>query len=90
MIDLKPRPLPLLTAELPGTGGAIKVAPSDFVVEEVPAYLPSGSGPHLYVWIEKRQLTTEEAVKLVAAAAGIAARDVGYASQKDQQALTRQ
>lgn len=90
MIDLKPRPLPLLTAELPGTGGAIKVAPSDFVVEEVPAYLPSGSGPHLYVWIEKRQLTTEEAVKLVAAAAGIAARDVGYAGQKDRQALTRQ
>ncbi len=89
-LDLRPRPLPLLTADLPGTGGSIKVAPSDFVVEELPAYLPSGSGPHLYVWIEKRQLTTEEAVKLVAAAAGIAARDVGYAGQKDRQALTRQ
>lgn len=90
MMDLRPRPLPLLTAELPGTGGAIKISPEDFVVEEVPAYLPSGSGPHLYVWIEKRQLTTEEAVKLVAGAAGIAPRDVGYAGQKDRQALTRQ
>jgi len=89
-LDLLPRPLPLLTADLPGTGGTIKVSPEDFVVEELPAYLPSGEGQHLYLWIEKRQLTTQDAVKLIAQATGVPERDIGYAGQKDRQALTRQ
>jgi len=88
--DLRPRPLPLLTADLPGTGGTIKVSPEDFVVDELPAYLPNNCGQHLYLWIEKRQLTTQEAVKLIALAAGLSERDIGYAGQKDRQALTRQ
>lgn len=89
-LDLLPRPLPLLTADLPGTGGTIKITPEDFVVDELPAYLPSGDGQHLYLHIEKRQLTTQDAVKLIAAAANIPERDIGYAGQKDRQALTRQ
>ena len=44
---------PLLTADLPGLGGRIKVVPEDFEVEEIPAYQPSGSGDFLYLWIEK-------------------------------------
>jgi tRNA pseudouridine13 synthase len=53
-LDLAPRPLPLTTSALPGTGGEAKVSPEDFLVEELPAYLPSGAGEHLYLWIEKR------------------------------------
>ena len=33
-----------------------------FVVEEVPAYVPSGQGEHTYLWIEKTDLTTFEAL----------------------------
>jgi tRNA pseudouridine13 synthase len=89
-LDLRPRPLPLITADLAGTGGTIKVTPEDFVVEELPAYLPSGDGQHLYVWIEKRDLTTLDVARLLAHAVGTSERNVGYAGQKDRTALTRQ
>ncbi|MCA1664206.1 MAG: tRNA pseudouridine(13) synthase TruD, partial [Myxococcales bacterium] len=36
----------LLTRELPGTGGLHKATPEDFVVDELPAYAPSGEGGH--------------------------------------------
>lgn len=80
----------LVTRDLPGTGGLHKAVPEDFIVEEIPAYLPSGEGPHTFLYIEKRGLDTDEAVTRVAAALGVAARDVGVAGQKDRQALTRQ
>jgi len=35
---------PYLTADIPGTGGVIKESPDDFIVTEIPAYEPSGSG----------------------------------------------
>jgi hypothetical protein len=35
-----------LTASLPGTGGLLKAAPEDFVVEELPAYPATGEGGH--------------------------------------------
>ena len=46
--------LPYLTADLPGIGGQLKAEPEDFLVEEIPLYLPSGQGQHVYVEIEKR------------------------------------
>jgi tRNA pseudouridine13 synthase len=61
-----------------------------FVVEEIPAYAPSGEGEHTYLWIEKRGLTTMEAVRLLASALGVDGRDLGYAGQKDRHATTRQ
>jgi tRNA pseudouridine13 synthase len=61
-----------------------------FVVEEIPAYEPSGGGEHTYLWIEKRGLTTMEAVRRLAALLDVAERDVGYAGQKDRHATTRQ
>jgi len=82
--------IPPFTADLPGTGGLLKVAPEDFVVEEIPAYLPSGRGPHVLATIEKRGLSTFDAVRRVAAALGVAERDVGAAGLKDRQAITRQ
>lgn len=65
-------------------------APETFTVEEVPAYLPTGAGEHTFVWIEKRGLTTLDAVNLLAGRLGVAARDIGYAGMKDRHATTRQ
>jgi tRNA pseudouridine13 synthase len=76
--------------DLAGTGGAYKLTPEDFEVEELPAYLPSGSGDHTFLWIEKRGLTTPEAVQRLAAALGIPAAEAGTAGLKDKQALSRQ
>jgi tRNA pseudouridine13 synthase len=66
------------------------VTPEDFVVEETPAYAPSGEGGHLFVHVEKRLRTTEEVAEALAAAAGVRARDVGYAGRKDRFAVTTQ
>jgi tRNA pseudouridine13 synthase len=65
-------------------------SPDTFIVEEIPAYAPSGDGSHTFLWIEKRGLTTFDAIARVGAAFGVAARDVGYAGMKDKQATTRQ
>lgn len=60
------------------------------MVEEIPAYEPSGTGAHTFVEIEKRDLTTHEAIRRLAQAAGCDPRDVGYAGLKDRHATTRQ
>ena len=69
---------------------AIKQTPEDFEVEEIPAYLPGGTGEHLYLWIEKRGMTTRQAVQKLARAAGKRPGDVGVAGLKDSRAVTRQ
>jgi tRNA pseudouridine13 synthase len=61
-----------------------------FVVNEVPLYEPCGEGPHTYVRIEKMGLTTRDAITVVADRAGVRARDVGTAGQKDKFARTTQ
>jgi tRNA pseudouridine13 synthase len=81
---------PLLTADLPGIGGRIKVRPEDFDVEEISAYQPCGSGPFLYLWVEKRSLGADYFRRQVAGRLGIAAGDVGLAGLKDRHAVTRQ
>jgi tRNA pseudouridine13 synthase len=65
-------------------------SPDRFVVEEIPAYAPSGEGTHTFVWIEKRGLSTFDAIARLGAAFGIAPRDIGHAGMKDRHALTRQ
>jgi tRNA pseudouridine13 synthase len=61
-----------------------------FVVEEIPAYRPVGTGEHTFLWIEKRDLTTPEAEKRLARALGVELREVGHAGMKDRHATTRQ
>lgn len=81
---------PYLTADIPGTGGQIKESPEDFRVDEIPAYEPCGSGEHLYLEIEKRGLTTLDAIRRIAGALRINERDIGYAGMKDAVGVTRQ
>lgn len=83
-------PLPRRTAALPGCGGQIRVHLEDFEVEEVPKYLPSGSGEHLYLWIEKRDVSGTWLKRMLANSLGISARDIGMAGLKDRRAVTRQ
>ncbi|HIJ88607.1 MAG TPA: tRNA pseudouridine(13) synthase TruD [Desulfuromonadales bacterium] len=81
---------PYLTAEIPGIGGTIKEIPEDFLVEEIPAYLPCGSGEHSYLTIEKRGITTLEAISRISKSLKIPERDIGYAGMKDAVGVTRQ
>ena len=79
-----------LTVGLPGTGGRLRTAPEDFEVEEIPAYLPSGQGEHLFLWVEKVGLDTPEAARRIASALGLRTDDVSWAGLKDRVAVTRQ
>ena len=79
-----------LTSELPGIGGSIKQRPDDFMVEEVSLYEPTGNGDHLYLFIEKTDLATTDAARILAKHFDVSQRDVGYAGLKDKRAVTRQ
>ena len=48
------------------------------------------AGPHLYLFIEKRDLTTNAVVRLLADGNGLPTSAIGYAGMKDKFAVTRQ
>lgn len=75
----------------PALGSAVlKAVAEDFQVDEVLDIPLSGNGEHLWLWVEKRDLNTEEAARRLARAAGVPLRNISYAGLKDRQALTRQ
>ncbi|PMR73201.1 tRNA pseudouridine(13) synthase TruD [Billgrantia endophytica] len=80
-----------LDAELgPPPAGDYRATPEDFLVEECLDFVPEGQGEHLWLWIEKRGLTTLDVVRHLARACDVASRAVGYAGMKDRIAVTRQ
>lgn len=83
-------PPTLLTAQLPGIGGTLKERLEDFIVEEIPAYEPSGAGEHLYLWIEKRDMGAEYFQRQIAQRLNIPTGEIGTAGMKDRRAVTRQ
>jgi tRNA pseudouridine13 synthase len=68
----------------------IRQRPADFLVEEIPAYEPSGQGDHAFVTIRKTGLSTMRAVELLAEALGVDPREAGYGGLKDRHAVTTQ
>ena len=74
----------------PVAHAVLKASAEDFQVDEVLDIPLSGSGEHLWLWVEKRELNTEEAARRLARAAEVPLRTVSYAGLKDRQALTRQ
>ena len=78
------------THDVAGIGGVIKQRPEDFLVEELPLYQPSGAGEHIYLFVQKRGMSTLELVNLLATHFGVTKREIGYAGLKDKQAITRQ
>lgn len=68
----------------------LKAVAEDFQVNEVLDIPLTGEGEHLWLWVEKRELNTEEAAKRLARAAGVSLKLISYAGLKDRQALTRQ
>jgi tRNA pseudouridine13 synthase len=81
---------PYATPDWAGCGGRLKASPEDFLVDEVPLYPPSGTGEHLYVRIWKRGLSTQGALRRLSSATGLPLRAMGWAGQKDAQAVTTQ
>ncbi len=68
----------------------LKASADDFQVNEVLEISLSGAGEHLWLWVEKRDLNTEEAARILSRAFGLAQKHISYAGLKDRHALTRQ
>ncbi|MEZ6123447.1 MAG: tRNA pseudouridine(13) synthase TruD [Planctomycetaceae bacterium] len=68
----------------------LKAECEDFQVIERPAYQPSGEGEHLYLWVEKRNVSADELVSKLARHLKVSQRDLGVAGLKDRRAVTRQ
>ena len=82
---------PLATAALPGVGGALRSAPEDFEVRELPAYgADDREGAHLLLTMRKRGLTTDEAVAALTRALELGRGEIGVAGLKDKHAITEQ
>jgi tRNA pseudouridine13 synthase len=89
-MSANPLSVPFAASALPALTGRLGAELEDFQVTEVPAYVPCGEGPHCYLRIRKRGLTTFDAVGALARALGVSPRDVGTAGMKDKWAVTEQ
>jgi tRNA pseudouridine13 synthase len=88
--DTHATPRTFVTHDIPPIGGTIKQRPEDFLVDEIPAYEPCGQGEHIYLLVQKRNLSTLELVHILARHFNVPPSDVGYAGLKDKHAITRQ
>lgn len=82
--------LPRAVPDAPRVFARIKERLTDFVVEEVPAYLPCVEGLHIYLWVEKRDCSGGDLIRRLSAVLGVHPGEVGYAGTKDKRAITRQ
>lgn len=70
--------------------GRIRCAPEDFLVDEQPAFEPSGAGEHVLLHVRKRNTNTDWLARQLARHAGVQPIDVGFAGLKDRDAVTTQ
>lgn len=82
--------LPLVTADVPGIGGEIKVSPEHFEVEEILPYSPCGEGEHVFVRLRRKLWNTADVADQLARVFGLRPVDVGWGGRKDKQAVTTQ
>jgi len=68
----------------------IKHLPDDFIVEERSKIQPGTAGAYTYFLLEKRQVTTPDAIRKLAFASKLPTKMFGYAGNKDKQAVTMQ
>lgn len=67
-----------------------KMAPEDFIVDEILGFEPGGQGEHIWIQVRKTGSNTRDLVDKIAAATGVAGRDIGYSGLKDKWAVTTQ
>ncbi|SFU43832.1 tRNA pseudouridine(13) synthase TruD [Halomonas korlensis] len=70
--------------------GEFRASPEDFRVEECLDFAPEGEGEHLWLWVEKRDLTTAMVARELSRCCEVSSRAVGYSGMKDRVAVTRQ
>ena len=80
----------MITGQVEGTGGRLRLVPEHFAVEEVPLFAPSEEGPHVFVRLTRTGRTTREVVLSLSRVLGCVADTIGYAGLKDKDAVVTQ
>jgi len=75
---------------IPSISADYKTEPADFEVSEELSFLPEGKGEHLYLYIEKSGLSTQEVQQKLVRFFKRPSVDVSFSGMKDRQALTQQ
>ena len=68
----------------------IRTQPEDFRVVESLALEPCGSGEHLFVYVRKKDLATQEVAKQLANHFGVQTSAIGFAGLKDKRSIADQ
>ena len=76
--------------EKPLLTGLLRQQPSDFCVEEMLGFEPEGEGEHVFLWVEKRGLNTQQVAERLSRFASVPLKKTGYSGMKDRHAVTRQ
>lgn len=74
----------------PELTGLLKSYPEDFKVDEISNTVFTEEGEHLWCWVQKRGQNTDWVAGMLAKWANTAKHNVGFAGQKDRQAITKQ
>ena len=90
MSELLLIPLPYAYSEQPSLTGVLRRQPEDFIVEEILGFEPEGEGEHVFLWIEKTGLNTQQVADRIARFAKLPARQISYSGMKDRNAVTKQ
>jgi len=69
---------------------AIKQNPTDFIVVEIINLKLDETGEHAYFWLNKKDYNTVNAIERVSGFLNIPSKNIGFAGNKDKQAVTRQ
>ncbi|WP_100643736.1 tRNA pseudouridine(13) synthase TruD [Alteromonas facilis] len=74
----------------PKAHARFKSLSQDFIVKEQLGYELTGSGEHVFLWIQKEALNTAFVAEQIAKFCGVPLRAVSYAGRKDKFAITQQ
>ncbi len=76
-------------SDTPGIGGRLRMAPEDFIVEEIQPAI-GADGPFLILRLTKKNWDQQRAFREIARRLGISYRKIGFAGTKDKHAVTTQ
>jgi len=74
----------------PQISGDIRSFASDFKVEEVLSFQPSGEGEHLFLQIKKIDSNTDWVARQLQKKSNLTSKDIGYAGKKDRHSVSVQ
>ncbi len=74
----------------PQVRGDLRSSSSDFRVDEILSFQPSGEGEHLFLQVKKTDSNTEWVARQLQKQSGLTSRDIGYAGKKDRHSISTQ